>query len=365
MDFRRASILAVSLAVAVMAEPVRGQWGRGQYQMQQQQLQQSYQQKWGAPPGWATQAPANRFAPQPLRGPTQPGFQGLTSVAPLFSVFPSYPKGYGPPPRIGGFLPSEAPDPSGISWTPPALAKDHDGIWPSWIETGMPASTKAISAERAALARTSDRVWFLAPDDTAFVPLAFFDKFRLVESGSFIEVRNKGEFQVAFHDGAVIRSVGPIRLALPRLGSSLAELRLTTFRRFWLNAKVRPFVVVLPDGSRIELAGTNSYFERRGDRAVIFNHGRRAFRWVGRVGEHEVPPAHRVEIMLAGGQRPFLGSGLRMEGALNAEPDGRALAVRGGEGGGEVSWSGAKVTVPAGATVRLDPLAGSAFPQEK
>lgn len=333
--------------------------------MQQQQLQQAYQQKWGAPPGWATRAPANQMTPQTLLPPVQPGFQGLTSVAPVFSLFPSYPKGYGPPPKIGGFLPENAPDPARIDWQPPALPRDHSGIWPTWIETGIPEAAKKTSPARAALARTADRVWFLAPDDTAFAPLAFYDKFRVVESGAFIEVRNKGEFQIAFHDGALLRSLGPVRLGLPKLANSVAELSLTSFRRFWLNAKTRPFSVKLPDGSKIELAGTNAYLETEGDRAIIFNHGRRALRWVGHVGEHVVPPAHRVEIMLEGAKQPFLGSGLLLEGALRTEPNGRSLAVHGEGEGGKVTWSGARISVPEGVVVRIDPLAGVSFPEGK
>ena len=74
--------------------------------------------------------------------------------------------------RVGGFLPEESPDPNATGWTPPALPRGDGGRWPSWIETGIPNKANRSSPERAVLARTADRVWFLAPDDTAFIPLA-------------------------------------------------------------------------------------------------------------------------------------------------------------------------------------------------
>ena len=350
--------LAVAGLMLVGALPA--QWGY--LQRQQQTTSQASRSVWAPPPQWASPlAPPSATATVPP--PYRPGFQGLKSTAPSYQSFPAYPQGYGPPPRVGGFLPQDSPDPASGDWTPPALPRSDSGSWPSWIETGVPELEKRASPERAALARTADRVWFLAPDDTAFIPLSFYDKFRVIDSGTFVEVRNKGEFQVAFHDGAWMRSIGAVRLGLPRLSSTLGELQLNDFRRLWLHAKTRTLKVLLPEGSVLELAGTDLYLERDGARGLVFNNGSRAIRWISRVGEREIPPAHRIEIFLTGENAPYRASALQLEGAVRAEPDGRNVEVHGEPGGGAVTWSGARFRLDGGAVVRIDPLAGAGFPE--
>jgi hypothetical protein len=56
---------------------------------------------------------------------------------------------------------------------------------------------------------------------------------------------------------------------------------------------------------------------------------------------------------------------LVLEGALAPERRGRVLQVVGQAGGGSVSWSGARIELEPGSTLRLDPLAGREFPENK
>lgn len=358
LSFRFGAALGAAALLAAASLP--GQWGY--MQRQRSSSSENQQSRWMPPPEWASpMAPQSMSTPVPP--PYRPGFQGLKSTTPMYSAFPSYPKGFGPPPRVGGFLPEETRDPTMAEWSAPALPRDDRGRWPSWIETGVPNLEKSSAPERAALVRMADRVWFLAPDDTAFVPIPFYDKFRIVDSGTFVEVRNKGEFQMVFHDGAWLRSIGATSLGVPVMSSSIAELQLTAFRRLWLHAKDRTMHVLLPDGSKLELAGTKLYLEREGQRGMVFNNGPRAMRWIGRVGEREIPPAHRIEIFLEGTTAPYLAAALQLQGAVRAEPEGRDVMVRGEAGGGAVTWSGALIKVRGGTSVHLDPLAGKGFPE--
>ena len=53
---------------------------------------------------------------------------------------------------------------------------------------------------------------------------------------------------------------------------------------------------------------------------------------------------------------------LQLEGAVFSNVVGRRLEVAADAGGGAVIWSGARIRVPAGSSLTLDPLSGTTFP---
>jgi hypothetical protein len=327
-------------------------------------------QEWQTPPEW--QQLLNRPSletqqyGEAARGLLR-GFGGFGSVypgitTPSFPGIPQYPLGFGPRQRVSGYLP--APDAFNPEWVPVPLPANRERGWPSWIKPGDDQTTPPPDAERVILARIADRVWVFAAGDTAFVPLAFYDKFRVLESGSSIEVRNQGEFLLSFHDGAAIRAHGPARLTLSELADDVAELQLRDFRRMWINAKSRPLRVLLPDGALMDLENAEMYLEAERLRGAVFNHGPKPVVWHGRSGDVEIPVGQRMDLFLAPLRAPFLPAALEVDGAVRPEITGRRLEVR-GEGAGSVTWSGARFQIPAGSVVRIDPLAGSTFPEGK
>ncbi len=295
----------------------------------------------------------------------RPGFQGLQAVVPRYPTFPTYPRGWGPAPRVGGFLPTELPTP-GIGWQPEdALPESERRGWPSWIKEEIGDDVRAATPERAILARNADRIWFLSADETAFTPLAYYDKFRLVESGAVIEVRNKGEYQLVFHDGAQLRSVGACRVAVPRLAAEVAELQVRSFRRIWLSARTRPFRLLLPDGSSLEVESSQVYLERQGSRGFLHNDGPLPVQWKGRVGTVEIAPSRRIDLLLEPARKPYLSASLEVDGSVDVVRKGRMIQVTGtGRNGGYVTWSGTRIRVARGETLELDALAGTEFPED-
>ena len=329
-------------------------------------------QEWQTPPDW--QKLLNRPSlevqqyGETLRGAQGlQGFPGFGSVypgiggTPSFPGVPRYPAGFGPRARAG-YLPS--PDAFNPEWTPTPLPANRERGWPSWIKPGIGQETPPPDAERAIVARIADRVWVFASGDTAFVPLAFYDKFRVLESGSSIEVRNQGEFLISFHDGAAIRAHGPSRITLSELADDGAELQIRAFQRMWINGKTRPLTLLLPDGALLDMAGTEVYLEGEGLRGSVFNHGPKPVQWHGRSGDVEIPAGQRMDVFLEPLREAFIPAALEVEGGVRPEIAGRRLEAR-GEGGGTVIWSGARFHVPAGGVVRVDPLAGATFPEGK
>lgn len=318
-------------------------------------------------------APIPRFD-QPIY---RAGFQGVESVFPIYQGFPFPPVSTTTPGGFGAYPTAAQP---GAAGQPGARRKPALGgfpvlpgpkkvvdtgrpQWPSWMRVTRTAAGTFSSPERAVVARVADRVWYLAPGETAYVPLAFYDKFRLVESGSRLRVRNKGEFQVAFHDGGSLRSLGPVRLTFASLSREAAELELEELHRLWIVAKSRPLRCGLPDGSRFVVRDARVYLEHaETDRAWLLNEGPGTLEWTSPIGRRELAPGRRIDFFLAPRTRPFLPAGLVVEGAVRTERKGRVLELESEGPRARVTWSGARFTLPPGARLRLDPLAGDTFP---
>ena len=299
-------------------------------------------------------------------GVLPPGYPGLEEAMPLFQGFPTFPPDV---PGYGGYPGVRLPVPFTAGVTVPPRPRDAaplpDDAWPSWFGPGEAIGDEGFTAERAVLHRGSDRVWYHGPRDTAFVPLAFWDKFRVLSAGSRIEVRHKGEYQITFHGGAMLRAHRPSRLEVEVLNEEIIALRLPHLSKIWLSAVTRPVRLTLPDESVLEAQGTSAYLERGDGFARISNDGVGRLVVRGAIGQQEIPPGHSVWLPLLPTTRSVIGAALALEGDVDARRDGRVLAADGGARGGTVTWNGARFAVPAGGNLRLDPLGGDEFPDNR
>lgn len=298
----------------------------------------------------------------------QIGFQGLSSVYPQWSGFPNYLRDRAPTGAFPSLLSPAAggvtvPDPARTLPLPPRAAGDSD-TWPSWIRFTEGGESVRRSASRAVLARTSDRVWVLEPGDDAFVPLAFYDKFRLVQKSTIVETRaEKAEYTLLMHDGAELRVHGPCHLTLTQLDEDAVEVALGEFHTLFWTGKTRALRLRLPDGSLLEAPSAELRIAAQAPFGTITSYRGLPARYRSRVGPVTLEPGHRVRFLLAAPEAAVAeASALVVSGGLVTARTGRVLEVR-SEKGGTVGWSGARFTLPPGARLRLDPLAGAAFPE--
>jgi hypothetical protein len=97
---------------------------------------------------------------------------------------------------------------------------------------------------------------------------------------------------------------------------------------------------------------------RTGGRIALWNCGQRTVQWRHAFGEVAIAHGQRVFLLVQPAE-PALGNRLAAQN-VQWERDGAVL--RGNSTGlGEVTWSGARFRLPAGATLRLDPLQGEPF----
>ena len=296
------------------------------------------------------------------------GFQGMSSVMPEFQGFPTFPPsatGYGGFPRPPAGLVALPSFPEGRM---PPPAPDPRSDWPSWIRLELEAGTGAFAPSRAVMVRGADRVWYLAPGEPAFVPLAYYDKVRVLEAGSQIQVRDQGEFQVSFYGGSHMLSHGPIGLKVQELSDERIALEFDRLTRLRVECRQQPVVFQLPDSSLLlanwESRGTDLFLLREGERLLVHNWGpgRLTLRSPLHPEGLEIPPDHRVTLWLAPHRRPVLSGDLELEGSLDTTQERNLLNVKAGPGGGSLVWSGARIRIPEGGELRLDPLSGAAFP---
>jgi hypothetical protein len=294
------------------------------------------------------------------------GFQDLELlVYPRYQGFPNFmpqPQGYGGYPA--------GPGPGGAAgvfgdWLPPPLPDERRRRWPSWIDVEPGPDGEIASPTRALLARTADSVWYLGARDNAFVPLPFFDKFRPLEAGAALEVPNQGSFHVAFHDGGRMLSNGPVRLSIVTLDAQIAALELARFTRVTIAATERPLRVRLPDGSTAVVRGGAAYLGGDGERGYLLNEGPAALSWERGERTVDLEAGQRVDVLCFQADRPALGAELAGAGAVRLEREGRLAIARGEGEGGHVTWSGARIAVPAGAVLRLDCLVGEGFSEKR
>jgi len=294
-------------------------------------------------------------------GPTAPQFSGFPSFNPKLS---GYGTGY---PRRAGDLAA-----AGLLPMPVVPPSAEETGWPSWVRARAKVPL-TYTADKALLVRHSDRVWWKAPDEEAFVPLYFYDKLCLVAAGTDIEVRQTGDFELVLHGGSRVVSLGRSAMRIEALTEKTVELRLAGFTRLRLELSTREHLVHLPDGSSLAIppdvsdppiGPANLVIERAiepswfGGRATIFNGGARPVQWTHAFGTVAIAPGERVGFFLA---PPTCAVPAALT-AVDATTTTQGPVLTGvAEQAGTVSWSGARFKLQAGASVRLDPMLGDPF----
>lgn len=324
-------------------------------------------------PGLPAPGPQQPVPGQPLpqfRDPLnlqRPWVRGNAEAFQGFPVFPGdfggygiYPQSLTPvPPILTGALPP-----------PPLVSTAPD--WPSWVKT----KERELPYEPglAVLVRQADRVWFSLPEEPVAVPLYFWDATRALGPGSEVEVRRTGEFLLLFHGGSRLGSFGAGRVIVQALDEDKVQLRIPAFTRMRIAVGERPFVIELPDGSSLHVDRApkdeaprfaHVDLERADEpewhagRASIQNLGERPLRWQTPSGEVEIAPSHKCLFFLTPPPLP-VAHGLVATG-VSSEAIGAARRFVADPGGGTVSFSGARIELPAGAVLELDPLLGAPF----
>jgi hypothetical protein len=296
----------------------------------------------------------------PIRG----GFQGLGSTwSGYLSGFPIYSGAA----RGFGAYPTAPEEPRGALRPPlPRLEPPREGDWPSWIDIaaerrGLPP----ISPLRAVLVQSSDRVWYRERGETAFVPLAFHDRFRLIEPNATALVRDQGEMVVVFHEAGQIRTLGPCEMTVVDLTPDIAEIALPQVALAWVTARARKLRLRLPDGSELECQDGACRLQQVGAKLEIENRATTPLLWRGQGRTVTVEPVQMLRLLAAAPARPPIPAALATGGAVEQRREGRAIVARGGAGGGTVEWSGVRIRLGEGEEVRLDPLAGTTFPDSR
>ena len=327
-------------------------------------------------------APDEAAVPQPGTG--DPDIDALTPVwsRPVlqrpfqgFPVFPSRLPGYGRYPRSLSELIEQPPQAFGEPLVGVAMPLSKG--WPSWLklQSRMPLP---YQFDRALLVQSASRVWWRDVDEEAFVPLYTYDKLRVLQAGVDVEVRQTGEFELLMHDGGRIVAQGPTALRIDSLGAEIVELTLQQLASIRLDALQREYRITLPDGSlltvppRADSEGMMAedwrqalvVIERvdepgwRSGRATLWNGGEVAVGWRHAHGEVQIESGQRVTLMLTPAHNRFAAE-LRSEVLPLVHDGGKVRALAAVDG--QISWSGARFTVPQGAELVFDSQQGTLF----
>lgn len=304
--------------------------------------------------------PADRMEPSWNRLLQTPAaFQG-------FPVFPSRLSGYGAYPSAGAAL---------LPLVTPLAGESAEQVadWPSWLRLRgrVPLPYRP---DTALLVRHSDRVWWRANADDAFVPLYFHDKISAIAAGAEVQVHQTGEFELLLHDSGRVMAQGPTQLRVAELGATEVKLEVRELTRLRVFGYRRVHSLRLPDGATLslpaevpegEIGGPTQVLIERADepgwfggRAFLFNAGPRDVTLAGPLGTTKVPAGHRVTFFLQPPATPVAG-GVDL-GQAAASRDGAVLQVD-ATIAGDVSWCGARFHLPAGSAMRFDPIQGSPF----
>lgn len=246
------------------------------------------------------------------------------------------------------------------SVTPIAPAEPRSpNHWPRWLPGH---EGEGFTPDLAILAQTTDYVWVREPEEPVFVPLAYWDRFRVVKAGTAIEVRSGGQFLMRFHRGASLRVAGRTKLDLLTLDEEGAEIAFTDLAHVVATASERPLRMRIGSAGTVEVLSSRVSLHRERGMVHVENLGPGAL--VLRARDQETPvPAGTKAILLPELPAEAPPGELQLEGDLATSRDGRVLRAEAGSRDGSLSWSGARFRLPAGAVLRLDPLAGSEFPE--
>ncbi len=297
------------------------------------------------------------------------GFRGLKRNVDIFQGFPNYPPNWPVPPgwpALGGYpspYPAAGEKPNMVLALPRSLPARPDD-WPSWFDSRSRGRETAFQFDMALLVRSSDRVWYKAADEIAFVPLAFYDKGRVIRAGGEVDVRHRGGYELHFHGGGYLRVGGHSKLRVETLSETINVVKISDYNWAWLVTRLQPLRTILPDGSVLEMEGNSLVHLSRGNGiGVLLHTGEGNVRLSSSVGSVTIPHAHRVKFFISAGVPAPISIELQLDSGLGARRDARVLQVDGGEHGGVVIWGGLRVTLQPGQELRVDPLAGAEFPE--
>jgi hypothetical protein len=278
---------------------------------------------------------------------------------PAFQPFPVLtPPGFGAYP--GGQLAVPFRDPGLAVPALPSRPRSSNS-WPTWLP-GSAEGEGGFTAGVAIVIQNTDYVWLRGPDQDVYEPLAMWDRFRVVPAGTGIDVRGGGQFALAFQRGSVVRVIGRCRLLLERLDEEVSTIGFEEIGRAVIVAGERPVRVRLGRAGTVEVLSSRLSLQSQGGLCVAQNLGPgEAWFEVGG-SRSELPKGYRVTLM-PGLAADGPAAELALAADLTTRRDGRTFAAVGGAAGGQVDWSGARFGVPDGATLRIDPLGGTAFPE--
>ncbi len=309
-----------------------------------------------------------------------------------FPVFPSALQGYGAYPAAPGSLGAGAPGAGNnlgalfggnrvgppllqlLPRRPPLPPAEPENGWPGWARL-RERNPLPYAPDLALLVRHSERVWWREASDEPHVPMAFYDKLRTLKAGADVEVRQAGDFELMLHDGSHVVSRGPSAMAIDKLGNDEVVLRFARLTKLRLFGHERAQKVVLPDGSMLlwgaatpELQGepVDVHVDRQtsepgwlGGRATITNYGVREVVFRHAFGEQTLHSGERLTFFLAA-PTSDVGAAL-VTRDLDVQRAVGTATCKAGALPGEVRWSGASFTVPAGRSLRLEALQGDPF----
>lgn len=283
--------------------------------------------------------------------PAEQGLGGLPFLTPPgFGAYPG-----------GQFAVPFRDAPVGVA-TAPMVARSPNA-WPTWLpEESSVGGEEGFTPDVAIIAQTNDYVWVLEPDETAFTPLAYWDRYRVVPTGTALDVRGGGQFSIAFQRGSVVRSLGAARAVLERLDEEVTAVGFDHLSRVIVVAGERPVRVRIGRAGAVEAVSCRLSVARDGGLVHVVNLGPGQARFD--LGDRTIDLGRGFRISVIPDlppEGPSLELGLR--GDLQTSRDGRVLRAVAGAAGGSLDWSGARFELPRGSNLVVDPLAGSAFPE--
>ena len=351
-----------AVALADSAQAQRGRRGQARVQSKWDPVR-SPQTTPPPPPG------SILLGPKPvdlLRVQMPIGHQGVDRSLPIFQGFPTFPSDV---PGFGGYPGGKLPVPYTEGLSAPSLfgagAPQPPDRWPSWFGGDLADAPDGFTPQIALLNQFAQGVWFRLDAAAAFVPLTFYDKYRVLRRDAEVSVRHSGSFQLSFSEGSYVRCFGTTTMRLVDLDAELIEIEIRELSRVRVFGAQRPIRVrFVPGGATLDCAQAKMEFEAVGDVVVVTNHGAGTAHLETAVGNVQLPRTHRLRIYPRC-EGEVIGTDLVAEGDVTTSVDGRDLSVDVGPKGGAVSWSGARFRLPAGARLRIDPLAGREFPSQR
>lgn len=279
-------------------------------------------------------------------GPKTRRFQGFPTLAP--PDFGSYPSGQLALP-FGG---------AGAVLPPVVIVPRSENSWPRWLDDDSEGFVPTV----AILGHSNDYAWVREAEADAYVPLAPYDRYRVVSSGTEVDVRGGGQFTVHLHGGAEVRVLGRAHVTLTELDETVASLTFEELNHVFVIARERPVHLHLGHELHVEATGARLVFERDLDGSIGCTNESRGECVVELRGERTpLLPGRRVRLLPAAPARD-IPSELAFDGDVRLTHEGRVLRATSALRGGRVAWSGTRFRLDNGGVLRIDPLAGSDFP---